>query len=161
MPSCSWRRKHAQFIQRYIPDLDMKNQDGRITYLERMEMMGLQGPTSARERNMLNLVALHPETTPLDTTLAVVDLSQGLDRFTFMANGVVPTLATNSKPWSIRHGRALRVGELMALRGLPSTADMSGMRGNAARAMLGNCMHVADVRVAAATACFLALGLLG
>ena len=161
MPPCSWRRKNAEFIQKHMPDMDPRNQEGKLTYVEVLEMMGLEAPQTARERNILNLVALHPKVNPLDTSQAVLDLSQALDRCTIATSGIVPTLATNSKPWSIRHGRILRVGELMALCGLPSSADMSGMSAHAARHMLGNCMHVADIGVAVSTALFLAMGLLG
>jgi len=158
--TCSWRRKNLEFSKKHLPHMDLKNQEGRLTYIEVLEMMGLDAPQTARERNTLNLVALLPKAQPLDTSLAVLDLSQALDRCPMQTSGLVPTLATNSKPWSVRHGRLLKVWELMALCGLPKDADMSGQSAHQARHMLGNCMHVADIGAAAAAALFLAMGLL-
>lgn len=158
-PPCSWRRKAAEYIKKHMPNVTLANEEGKLTYVEVMEMMGLEGPTSARERNLLNLVALHPKAVPLDTSLAILDLSQGIDRLTIMANGIIPTLATNSRPWSMRHARVLTVGELMAACGLPPAADMREQTESSARFMLGNCMHVADIGIAVSAALFLALGL--
>ena len=157
---CAWRRKAAHFIEKQLPDMKVANNEGKLAYVEILEMNGLAAPTSARERNLLNLVARHPKTGQLSFTLAVLDLSQGIDRLALMTNGIVPTLATNSRPWSMRHGRTLTVGELMALSGLPPTADMEGQSEASARFMVGNAMHVADIGLAASATLFLAMGLL-
>ena len=108
---------------------------------------------------MLNVVARHPKIRPLEHSLAVIDVSQGINRLSRFTNGIVPTLATNSRPWSMRHARFLTVGELIALCGLPSSTNMTGQTETAARFMLGNCMHVADIGIATSAALGLAMGL--
>ena len=157
---CTWRKHAAHYIANQLPNMRVANHDGKLTYVEILEMNGLAAPMSARERNLLNLVAHHPKTGQLNYSLAILDLSQGIDRLTLMTNGIVPTLVTNSRPWSMRHGRTLTVGELMALSGLPPTADMEGQSEASARSMVGNAMHVAGVGLATSAALFLAMGLL-
>lgn len=158
-PACTWRAKAADFMKKVMPELKVSHEEGKLTYVEYLEMHGLQGPESARERHLLNVVARHPKVSPLEHSLAVTDVSQGIDRLTLFTNGIVPTLATNSRPWSMRHARYLTVGELIALCGLPPSTNMTGQTETAARFMLGNCMHAADVGIATSAALGLAMGL--
>ena len=49
---------------------------GMVTYLQVLEMNGRQGPQQPRQRALINLVAIRPDTQPLNDTLRVGDVSQ-------------------------------------------------------------------------------------
>ena len=49
--------------------------DGCLTYVQAIESVGLQAPTSARERNLLNMLARLPMAQPLQETLMVTDIT--------------------------------------------------------------------------------------
>lgn len=61
--ACAWRQKASKYISAKLPGLRLRS--GRITYIECLEMQGVQGvPKSARERNLLNLMSCLPEPQP-------------------------------------------------------------------------------------------------
>ena len=80
-PECIWRRKHLDFITKEFPEdfLQPPSMD-RITYVQCLELQGVPGPRSARERNLLNLVTALPLAQPLKHTLQVVDKGQSIER---------------------------------------------------------------------------------
>ena len=49
---------------------------GTLTYLQAMEMHGRKGPQQPRQRVLINLIAILPDTQPLNDTLMVGDVSQ-------------------------------------------------------------------------------------
>ena len=54
--------------------------DGCTTYIQALELSGQNVPTSARERNLLNILARLPAAQPLSSTVMIVDISQAADR---------------------------------------------------------------------------------
>ena len=80
-PECLWRQKHLDYINEEFPAgfLEPPNTD-RITYVQCLELQGVPGPRSARERNLLNLVTALPAAQPLKLTLQVVDKGQSIER---------------------------------------------------------------------------------
>ena len=104
----------------------------------------LSVPQSARERNLLNIVARLPAAQPLRTTRLIFDLSQAIDRCRPRSDGVVPTMATNSEMWCMRAGRALTVSEMAKLMGENlDDVDLRLTTEPQMRHMLGMSMHVA------------------
>ena len=53
-----WRRKAQEFLEK--ASLRVESMLGQLTYVEVLEMQGKAGPESARERNMLNVLARVP-----------------------------------------------------------------------------------------------------
>ena len=94
---CAWRVKASTYL--YDAGLHWTAADGGKTYVQMLELMNLSVPTSARERNLLNIVARLPAAQPLRTTRLIFDLSQAIDRCRPRSDGVVPTMATNSVMW--------------------------------------------------------------
>ena len=91
VPACIWRKSHRDFITQEFPEdfLQPPNTD-RITYVQCLELQGVPGPRSARERNLLNLATALPAASPLKHTLQVVDKGQSIERmglpFTLVLN---------------------------------------------------------------------------
>lgn len=115
----------------------------RLTYLNVLELFGRDGPASARERNLLNIVACLPRCDPLASTLAVVDRGQALERAPIMFDGAVATLAQNSAMHVMRTGSCLTTAELAALMGLRlERLDVRAFTSRAFNARLGQSIHV-------------------
>ena len=134
--------------------------DGTLTYIQALEIHNIEHngelklPLSARERNLLNVVARQPSAQPLRSTTMIIDISQAIDRCCPKTDGTVPTACINAKLWSIRAGRALDVIEVAKLMGHDlDEIDLKGITESQMRRMLGNSMHVA-------TAGFALIGLL-
>ena len=128
--------------------------DWCLTYIQALELIGVPVPSSARERNMLNVFARLPVAQPLRSTVMIVDISQAIDRCYPKTDGTVPTACINAKLWSIRAGRTLDVIEVAKLMGHElDKVDLKGITESQMRRMLGNSMHVA-------TAGFALIGLL-
>ena len=77
---CSWREKARTYLAG-IFDADAPVPfEGRLTYVQVLELAGRTGPTSARERNMLNAFGVTPSLKPLKSTLAIMNISQSIHR---------------------------------------------------------------------------------
>ena len=135
-------------------NLEWARDDGCITYIQALELIGAPVPSSARERNLLNVNARIPAAQPLKATMMIMDISQSIDRCKAKFDGTVPTMATNAKMWSMRAGRLLDVSEMAKLMGHDlGKADLRATSPAQMSAKLGMSMH-------AATAGFALSGLL-
>lgn len=90
--TCSWRTAHLQYLQDKMPW--RKNEQGKITYVELMEVNGVFQGCSPRERSLLNIMSYSAK--PLDTTLMVLDKTQSIFRCGMRNDGLVPTVATKA-----------------------------------------------------------------
>ena len=140
--TCDWRNKATQFIA--DNEMEWVKTDGALTYIQALEMIGMKVPKSARERNMLNLFARLMKVHPLRETMMIMDISQAIDRCRARFDGCAPTMATNTKLWSMRAGRYLTVSEMAKLMGHDfSNVDLTATSETQMRMMLGMSMHVA------------------
>lgn len=160
LPTCAWRQKAAAFIQVKLPHLSLAQEHGRITYIELIEFQTGQTTQSARERNLLNLLSYMDPDTPMQRSLAALDLSQSIDRTQYRSDGQLPTLATSSKVWAMRLGKTIDLKYLIPLCGLPFHADFGGQSPCSAMSMVGNSMHTSDLGVSLGIALLLKMGLL-
>lgn len=133
---------------------------GLITYVEVIEMAGLTAPTSARERNILNIMAWWDKDSMPDRTNLVFDLSQAINRLGDRTDGQLFTVAKNSRPWLMRHGQTMDIKDLITLFGVPETRDFGQQSPAAVQALLGNSMHVADIGTSVALAILLKMGVM-
>ena len=140
---------------RFIADNKLQYADGSLTYIQAIESAGLEGPTSARERNLLNMLARLPMAQPLQETLMVTDITQAADRQSIKYDGTMPTMTPQCKMWVLRAGRPLPVSEMAKLMGLDlNELILDSISAWSIRKMLGMGMHVG-------TAGFAICGLLG
>lgn len=155
---CSWRALHSEFlVKKYnhgLPGIG-----DRISYIEMLEMAGVPTPKSARERSMLNIMALL-EQAPLHMSNMILDSSQSLGRAGERTDGQVMTLATNTKAWSIRKGGILSPSEVISLSGLPKSASFDKQSESSVYSMIGNCMHTSDIGTSAGLALFMKMAVL-
>ena len=149
---CSWRVK----AKKYLADHGLQEAaaDGCVTYIQALELMGVEAPKSPRKRNMLNVFASLKGAHALRSTLMVMDISQAIDRARPKCDGVVPTMGVNANMWSMQAGRLLDVSEMAKMMGLDlSEVDLRSTSEPQMRQMLGMSMHVS-------TAGFALIGLL-
>ena len=88
---------------------------GKMTYVQLLEMNGLDTPQLPRSRVILNAMALLPRAKPLTDTLLLEDTSQNPPYMSLALDGLVPTLTTTSAVWCVSAGKYLQVWELAAL----------------------------------------------
>ena len=123
--------------------------DGCLTYIQALEIIGLQVPNSARERNLLNVFACLPEAQPLQDTVMIMDISQSIHRCKPRYDGTVPTMATHARMWSMLAGRELDVSEMAKLMGCElCELNLQYTSAGQMRRMLGMSMHVATAGLA-------------
>ena len=135
-------------------NLEWAMDDGCITYIQALELIGHEVPQSPRERNMLNVFARLPDAHPLRSTMMIMDISQAIDRARPRCDGIVPTMGVNASMWSMQAGRLLDVSEMAKMMGLDlSEVDLRSTTECQMREMLGMSIHVA-------TAGFAVIGLL-
>ena len=91
---------------------------GAVTYIQVLEMNGRQGPRQPRQRVLINLMAIRPESKPLNDTLMVGDVSQMPPFADMFAGGEAPVFATSPNVRAFQVGQALRTQHLAALMGL-------------------------------------------
>ena len=142
MHTCVWRVK----AQKYLADhgLQQAAADGCVTYMQALELIGLVGPKSPRQRNMLNVFARLPAAHPLRSTMMIMDISQAIDRARFKCDGTVPTMGVNAMMWSMRAGRLLDGSEMAKSMGLDlSEVDIRSTTESQMRQMLGMSIQVA------------------
>ena len=75
-----------------------------MTYIQVIEAYGGQGPTSGRERNLLNITALMPSLQPIGSTNGIFDKSKKIGRGGLQSDGTVGTMLTTSTMWSVDDG---------------------------------------------------------
>ena len=75
-----------------------------LTYVQVLEAYGGHGPTSSRERNLLNVISLMPSLQPIGSTNGIFDKSKGLGRGGLRTDGTVGTMLTSSSMWSFDDG---------------------------------------------------------
>ena len=144
---CSWRVK----AKKYLADHGLLEAaaDGRVTYVQALELMGLLGPKSPRQRNMLNVFARLPDADPLQSTLMIMDISQAIDQAILRCDGSVPTMGVKASMWSMRAGRLLDVCEMAKMMGLDTReVDLRSTTECQMREMLGTSIHVTTAGVA-------------
>ena len=149
LKSCAWRR----LLQRWQSSLDLRGvvraHAGKLTYLQVLELQGGRGPTSPRERTIVNILATQIRAQPLNDTLMIADLSQNPPYGTVLCNGYVPTLTSTSDLWSFQAGSRLSACALGRLMGLSMDRVLvtPEMREDWFRRRLGQAVHVPTVGV--------------
>ena len=104
----------------------------------------LSVPQSARERNLLNIIARLPAAQPLRATRLIVDISEPIDKCSPKFDGVVPPMSSNSVMWCMCAGSTLTVSEMAKLMGEDlDDVDLRVTTKNQMRQMIGLSMHVA------------------
>ena len=95
---------------------------------------------------MLNIIANLPKCQPLQSSTAIVDISQGIDHISPRFDGVAPTAATNSVLFSLSDGKALSMLEMGELMGHQvRKIDYSGISHSQFRHLIGMSVHVATM----------------
>ena len=127
---CTWRAKYMTFIASGSTPNMVRNRRGTLTYLQVMEMNGRKGPEQPRQRVLINLIAILPDTQPLNDTLMVGDISQNPPFGDLSAQGETPVFTRSSNVWVFQIGQTLRTHQMAALMGLDLSmvtfsADMS------------------------------------
>ncbi len=146
--ACLWRRKMVEFAAERCPSGMGRTQAeaSKLTYVQVMAMHGLEAPSSPRQRNLLNVLALLPQAQPLNETLLVADLGQSVDAPAQIFDGSVPAFLSNSALFCFRAGAFLTTAQKGALMGYRldhlrlehcSEAWLSGK--------LGSSVHVANM----------------
>ena len=149
--NCTWRRRAITFIESEFSANVMDSVAlEKLNYCQVLELNGMQCCTSARERNLLNVIAALPIVQPLWGTHACIDTSQGIERLPFRFNGTIPCPARNSRMFSFRDGKQLttmQIAKLMGMEVSEMTEALSGISDTGFREMLGNGLHVASAGV--------------
>jgi hypothetical protein len=149
--NCTWRRKAVAFIDsKFSPNVMDRVALDKLNYCHVLELSGVQCCTSARERNLLNVIAALPIVQPLWGTYACIDTSQGIDRLSFRTDGTIPCPARNSRMFSFRDGRHLTTMQVAKLMGMEVNAMEEALNSTSdtgVREMLGNGLHVASAGV--------------
>ena len=114
---CAWRSQFQQFLQKECLLSQAGAMDGKLTYINALEMQGGIAPAQPRARVLLNMLAMLPQSQPLDHTLMLVDKSQNPPFGTWPTDGLAPTLTTTSQLWCMSAGRELKAWELALLMG--------------------------------------------
>ena len=56
--ACKWRHAHLEFLKKKLPQVSVKDEEGKLTYMQLLEMAKKDcGVSSPRERNLLNIMA--------------------------------------------------------------------------------------------------------
>ena len=144
--NCEWRLKAKTYIDNNLKNMEQHMLE-EITYLQAIELFSVidcRGPSSPRERNMLNIMARKPNLQPLSKSFAVMDTSASIDHASINASGAVPTLGVNATPWVFALGRFLTVYQMGMLMGHNmAEIKLDALSDNAWRSALGNSLHVA------------------
>ena len=107
--SCSWRHLALEFLSKNVlmvgtlEDLLAGYKD-TMTYVQVLEAYGGQGPRSARERNLLNIMALLPSLQPIGSTNGIFCKNKVIGRGGLRTDGTVGTMLTTSCMWSLDDG---------------------------------------------------------
>ena len=148
--SCEWREKANTYINQQfgistVPQHFLQE----ITYVQALELFSGNkrcGPTSPRERNMLNIIARTPSFQPMSRTYACMDISQSINRMKLQTSGAVPTIGLNTSIWVFAFGMTLNQYQIARLMGHGlklEDFDSTSLSDNQLKAALGNGLHVA------------------
>ena len=141
---CTWRAMFTTFIASGSTTDMVRNRRGTLTYLQVMEMNGRKGPQQPRQRVLINLIAILPDTQPLNDTLMVGDVSQNPPFGDSFAQGETPVFTTSSNVWVFQVGQTFRTHHMAALMGLDlSMVTFSAhMSASWFRQRLGMAVHI-------------------
>ena len=160
--ACKWRVLHKDFISfklcKEFTEAAELTYDGliaeysaKLSYVAMIELSGKRGPTSPRERNLLNILSLMPKMFPMALTPNLVDKSQGIFRGGLRHDGAMGTLASTSEMWSFPDGRLLSTSEVATLMGHDtSSMHVDGISDRQFRQLLGLSIHVGTAGMMAA-----------
>ena len=151
---CEGRKKAKTFITdtlKLATDAEGKIEQhlvAEITYLQAIELFSRPdkcfGPSSPRERNMLNLNARRSNLHPLSQSFAIMDTSASIDHASVNTSGAVPTIGVNATPWVFARGLFLNTYQVGMLFGHNmAEIKLDSLSEPAWRAALGNSLHVA------------------
>ena len=147
--ACQWRSKAFNFLKEHFGEnvFDVHNLR-KLTYCNILELHGKKLMPSPRQRNMLNIVANLPRLHPIKDTIAVIDVSQAIDRIRISTNGLVPTHATNSEFFCLCDGRILNTMQIAYLMGHDvRSLNLTGVSKGHLKHMLGMGFHVSSIGV--------------
>ena len=157
--SCKWRVLHKDFISSKLCnestgktyDQFITEYSTKLSYVAVIELSGKRGPTSPRERNLLNILSLMPKMFPMALTPNLVDKSQGIFRGGLRHDGAMGTLASTSEMWSFPDARLLSTSEVATLMGHDtSSMRVDGISDRQFRQLLGLSIHVGTAGMMAA-----------
>ena len=145
--ACSWRAKALRFLKAHFPENMFDEHNFRkLTYCNILELHGKKLMPSPRQRNMVNVLANLPRLHPIKDTIAVIDVSQAIDRITVTTNGLVPTHATNAEFFCLCDGRFLNTMQIAYLMGHDvRSLNMTGVCATHFKHMLGMGFHVSSI----------------
>ena len=142
---CKWRGHLQRMLEKENLLLQARGMQGKLTYIHALEMQGGAAPMLPRSRVMLNIAALTPGSQPLQDTLMLVEKSQNPGFGSWLHDGMVQTLTTNSSLWCMSAGRELKAWELALLMGFDtSKMVLQGQTESWFRMRLGLTVHVAN-----------------
>ena len=150
--SCEWREKANTYINQHlgistVPQHFLQE----ITYVQALELFSGSkrcGPTSPRERNMLNIIARTPSFQQMSRSYACMDISQSINRMKLQTSGAVPTIGLNTNIWVFAFGMTLNQYQIARLMGhclKLEDFDSTSLSDNQLKAALGNGLHVACI----------------
>ena len=122
--TCKWRTLHFEAITA-IEGLNLESQEGRLTYCQVIEAQGKQGPSSARERSLLNILAL--QSVPKANSYAVLDRAQSIHRTGLRSDGLLPTFCKTSRFFLLSLGAKLKASDIATFFGHKPTSDFTGL----------------------------------
>ena len=150
---CTWRALLQQMLEKEGLMAAAADMDGKMTYINALEMQGGVGPAQPRARTLLNIVAMLPQSRPLNDTLLLLDRSQNPPFGPLPADGMAPTLTATSQLWCMSAGRDLTTRELAALMGFDTKhMVLKGQSEAWFRKRLGLTMHVPNCGLVLAAA---------
>ncbi len=141
MGGCEWRKKALKFVEKHFGLDILEMVSTRLLYTDCLLLAGQAAPTSARERNLLNIVSRLPKAQPVGRAGGMLDINFAIDRMTLRVDGLVPCLLTRSHMWALDSGHALSTAALAKLMGVLSVPKTCFSEYNF-RLALGNCLHV-------------------
>ena len=148
---CLWRKSAAKFMEkrRYGDMIQNSLDKPQLSYVQLADLQGVDTPKQPRVRHMLNVLAESlPEADPLADTVAIVDITQSLERQPWKLDGTVPPIATNTVLWSLMLGKCLttkQTAELMGHRFADGRTDFATISKTAQKTLIGNSIHVAVI----------------
>ena len=150
---CTWRSLLRQLLEKEGLSSQAGSMEGKMCYINALEIQGGVAPTRQRVRTLLNIIALLPGSQPLQDTLMLVDKSQNPPFGSWPTDGMAPTLTTTSQLWSMSAGRELQAWELAALMGFDTNRmELQGQTEPWFRKRLGLAVHVPNFGLVLAAA---------
>ena len=104
-----WRQNALEYLSKNVLILGtlenlIAGYKDSMTYIQVLEAYGGQRPTSARERNLLNIMALIPSLQLIGSTNGIVDKSKRIGYGGLRTDGTVGAMLTTSTMWSFDDG---------------------------------------------------------